>query len=1217
MRNLFTKKWFITLIGVIALSILIWFVGPLIAIAGTTFLASVTSRLTVIAILFLIWIISNLNISLKKRQEINEFSNDLKENADASIVSESKKSDSNKNELSMLKMHFNETLKTLKETQWGGKSGLRNLYEQPWYVIIGAPGSGKTTALINSGLTFPLAKPTGKETVSGIGGTRFCEWLITDEAVLIDTAGRYTTQDSNAAVDASGWHDFLSLLKKQKKQRALNGILITVSMQDILQQNTDEKKFQINSIQKRLQELNTQLGVQMPVYFILTKCDLIHGFEEFFSEMSQEERKQVWGMTFPEETIYDNELQIKTAFLPEYDNLIARVNQRVISRLDEERQDPLKGQILGFPQQMAIVRAPLNEFIVSLFSSTRFYQRIMLRGVYFTSGAQQGEPIDQVKDYFSNTFGLENQSKPHKADNEYSFFLYNLLKEVIFKESGLAGGNVKLEKKFLWLKIASFTGIALMSLLAISLWSISFFANDSRVTQAQKYMSAFYQELTPLKANEDHYKEKETLAALKDIYQASRVYGIDQEDIPFNIQYGLYQGDTLTPLNDAYLNQLNELFIPSISRRLIQQMNNNLDNSELLYQSLKAYLMLGLPERMDKEFVQHWMLFDWQQRYKDKEILRDLNTHLDNALSHLESIRLNDIQIKKVRSILLKIPLPKQIYMNIKQEAKGLGEDYSYEKNVGAYLVNIFTGADKSIPWLYTKEGYQDYFQKNTMTAIKDFLQEDWVLNTRYGELNSTNFKKFYNEVEALYMNDYIRYWDSALLNVKVKEINSFNDFIKLLEISSSEQLPFKKVLADTKENTSLEGFSLKSLSSLPNMPEIPDIPDIKGVEDILDILPSGISSKAYRLKNIIDTGNKVSTMNSSDKTAKKVKKSTIENHVVRHFKPIHQVFQSDEVSNALITQVQAELTELLNLVNRIKRSEDPNEAIFIQVKKYLQGQGFHGKLRTLADRSPEPLKSWLNELSMNIWSVAFKDTHHYINEKYKADVYSFYLERLHHRYPLFKQQKDEITLSDFATFFKPKGIEDQFFIDYIKPFIYINGDHWKERSVNGIQVGFSPEYITQLQRASLIRKVIFKGGPKPDINFSIKLNSASRYVKKFGFQVGDKKDLFSKKALFNEQNYHWPSQQRRDLVAVFVLLKNKGQIKNRDQIGIGKTGPWSLFRLLDVLDVEPIVGSNTLIIKAKFKKHRAQFQLKPNTNGRMNPFNENLLKTYRCMDHI
>ena len=78
------------------------------------------------------------------------------------------------------------------------------LYDLPWYMIIGPPGAGKTTVLVNSGLNFPLAEKFGKEALRGVGGTRSCDWWFTDQAVLLDTAGRYTTQDSNQQRRRSG-----------------------------------------------------------------------------------------------------------------------------------------------------------------------------------------------------------------------------------------------------------------------------------------------------------------------------------------------------------------------------------------------------------------------------------------------------------------------------------------------------------------------------------------------------------------------------------------------------------------------------------------------------------------------------------------------------------------------------------------------------------------------------------------------------------------------------------------------------------------------------------------------------------------------------------------------------------------------------------------------------------------------------------------------------
>ena len=98
----------------------------------------------------------------------------------------------------VLKDKMKDALTTLKNASTGKGD---YLYDLPWYVIIGPPGSGKTTALVNSGLNFPLSRGATPAAVAGVGGTRYCDWWFTEDAVLIDTAGRYTTQDSDASAD--------------------------------------------------------------------------------------------------------------------------------------------------------------------------------------------------------------------------------------------------------------------------------------------------------------------------------------------------------------------------------------------------------------------------------------------------------------------------------------------------------------------------------------------------------------------------------------------------------------------------------------------------------------------------------------------------------------------------------------------------------------------------------------------------------------------------------------------------------------------------------------------------------------------------------------------------------------------------------------------------------------------------------------------------------
>ena len=196
-----------------------------------------------------------------------------------------------------LRERFEEAVATLKQQRRSGHS----LYDLPWYVIIGAPGSGKTTALLNSGLKFPLEQRVGKGALRGVGGTRNCDWWFTDEAVFLDTAGRYTTQDSDAASDSAGWKEFLALLRKYRKRRPVNGVILTISAQDLMTQGDAGREAHVEAARRRLNELNRELHIQLPVYLMVTKCDLVAGFTEYFDDLTQEGRAQVWGVTFPYE----------------------------------------------------------------------------------------------------------------------------------------------------------------------------------------------------------------------------------------------------------------------------------------------------------------------------------------------------------------------------------------------------------------------------------------------------------------------------------------------------------------------------------------------------------------------------------------------------------------------------------------------------------------------------------------------------------------------------------------------------------------------------------------------------------------------------------------------------------------------------------------------------------------------------------------------------
>lgn len=341
-------------------------------------------------------------------------------------------------ELSALRAGFEKAAALAAATTFQGPDGKpRHVHELPWFVIIGAPGSGKTTALVNSGLGFPLPLAEGNHAVQGVGGTRNCEWWFSDEAVLLDTAGRYTTQDSNRAADAAVWFGFLALLKQFRPHLPLNGVLVTVSASDLMLWDKKEHSRYAAHVRMRLEELHAALGVRIPVYLLVTKTDLIAGFTEFFDALDAAGRAQIWGTTF-EHGAEPAPEELARRYEKDFSALEQHLHSEMLDRLHEERDLQRRAAIYRFPQQFHVIGPLLREFLGVAFNYRQDHQAPMLRGIYFTSGTQQGSPIDRVLGAIARSFNLSRDTLAAPTGAGRGYFLGALLRDLVFREMGLA-----------------------------------------------------------------------------------------------------------------------------------------------------------------------------------------------------------------------------------------------------------------------------------------------------------------------------------------------------------------------------------------------------------------------------------------------------------------------------------------------------------------------------------------------------------------------------------------------------------------------------------------------------------------------------------------------------------------------------------------------------------------------------------------------------------
>src|SRR5271167_11105 len=399
----------LSVVGALVLSALVWLAGPLVFIGDAEPFEGVVTRFVIIFVILLIVVGSIVWRIVARRR------------AAAAIAEAMTKPAEEESDAPILKEKMEDALSTLKRT---GKSSASALYDLPWYLIIGPPGAGKTTALINSGLKFPLAGDTAAKAVQGVGGTRYCDWWFTDAAVLIDTAGRYTTQDSDAKVDRRSWLAFLEMLGKNRPRQPINGVILAISIADIINLPPAEVTAHADAIRKRLNELHEELKVDFPVYAVFTKMDLVVGFTQYFADLDEAKRQAVWGATFQT----SNRRANNVAKVPEeIDLLIQRISERMPERLQEEPDLRSRAILFGFPAQLGAIRKPIADFLNRVFEPTRYQTTAILRGFYFTSGTQEGTPFDAVIGALQKSYGVQSLGGVGFSGTGKSYFLHDLM----------------------------------------------------------------------------------------------------------------------------------------------------------------------------------------------------------------------------------------------------------------------------------------------------------------------------------------------------------------------------------------------------------------------------------------------------------------------------------------------------------------------------------------------------------------------------------------------------------------------------------------------------------------------------------------------------------------------------------------------------------------------------------------------------------------------
>jgi len=1168
LRTLLFRRWLVTLIGCLLLALVVFFLGPVVAIAGTVPLESLTARLIVIALILAVWAGATAFAAWRGRRNDRAMVDGLTAGPGGGAAAE----------IALLRERLEATLRHLKKAP--GADGSRHLYDLPWYILIGPPGSGKTTVLTKSGVNFVGADGRGAETVRGIGGTRNCDWWFGEQAILIDTAGRYTTQDSDQDADRTAWLGFVDLLKTYRPRQPINGALVMMSLVDLAAMSETDRRGHGRAVRERLTELRERLGVDFPVYVVFTKLDKAAGFVEFFDDLSREERRQVWGATLP--IVADRSApQLSSVTSEQLEQLMARLSDRMFQRLQEEADPRRRILIHSFPAQLASLRLIAEEFLDIIFTPSRYERTALLRGVYLSSGVQEGTPVDRIMGMLARSFGLPAVRAAALAGGGRSYFLGDLLEKVIFAEARLVGSDPKVERRMMWLRRGVYAASAAAVVLAIAAWSIGTVDNLALIRQDEQQLQPYREAVAPFADRQ--VQDVDFRAIVPALDKLRDLAGIDRPSAPILAHLGLYQGAKLDAAGQQkYRRALNSWLLPRLMLRLAELLNVNGDQPDIQYQLLKAYLTLGgEAAHFDRAFVTQLFAANWAASYplpQDEPLRQALGHHLDALLAApLVDAAIDRPLVDRVRRNLSQMPLAKRAYVAISEsnESRALPQ-WRLIDHTGPAADRVLTRRSgkpltDGVPGIFTHDGFYHVFLPKFADVAHSIADEHWVLGGNAP--SEAEVKSIDQSVLQLYEQDFINHWDQMLGDLTIVPFKNNAEAAEIVGVLSGPTSPFKTLFSAVVAET-----------QLTRPPEEAAVGAM--------VAPG----KAAAAQNSLAGAERFAKAAGFVPAGQAVPGAAVE----AHFKPL---------AAFVGTGGPAPIDDLVRTLNdtylQLNRMAAPGQDLIHGGASADSGAA----LRTLkadAAHLPAPLSGMVASIGQGTQSLTTAGVRDQIRADWNSAIASFCQQALEGRYPIKRGADIDVTLDDFVRLFAPGGQLDSFFNNSLKPFVDVSHGTWHWQSGDGGPVGLSDDVLVQFQHAARIRESFFgAGGAQPALHYRITPVTLDAGTSQAVLEINGQSITYAHGPLQSSQVV-WPAPNGADQARLALLPVNGAPGGS-----VSATGPWAWFRLIEQARIEAGAARDGIRIVFRIGEHAVSYDVQ--AGSVLNPLTLQDLNDFRC----
>lgn len=1124
--------FWIILIAFIA-TILIIFVSPYLFES----LKSLTLRMLIgISVFFgtaLSLLLYTLFVKDEFKQKIRNIREQLKRKKEYSSITGEKIQD--------LKIRFNEAMRILKNSSIYKNKQIAG-YELPWYLMVGSGKEGKTSILENSGLDFPLNINYDNRSVTEVGSTKSFQWYFAEHAIFIDMPGNYVS-NNRSEEDLILWESFLKLFGRKRWKRPINGILLTISVDTLMEKNEKGLEQYAKDLRDRFDEISHAFVSNIPIYLLVSKVDNIIGFKEYFAGISEEEKEEVLGVTFDEE-----ENSIDTSVIqPELEALLQRLNSTVLDKVNREWDTDARSKILLFCNEFSALFEKLNMFVDIGFAKTRYRKPLMLRGIYFTS-VPNGNELPVSQEFEKSTLA---SIQPQKG-----MFIQKVLSDIIFPEADIIKMDTNYKKNQRIKHIGALVASVLIVAIAIIYWVQDFNSRLDSLDKSEKAMLKYDNTRAMISDKSDF---KEILVALNQIKKLQNEHKDNMSNSIWKVAY-FKVSDRNKMIEDHYKEALEYILLPRIAEFIEEQVLASIGDYDLTWESIKAYTMLKNEERRDKDFLIGWLATAWSHLYPNMNATQnDLNMHFSNLLDYgFSPYELREETLAISRKQLLEFGQEALVYKELKNEAQDKNlRDFRFSEALGSYAT-AFEGSDHIIPGFYTKKGFEDVIIADGKELIKKLVANNWVVGYST-ELSDAELNVMYTKVQNYYFIDYKKHWVAALSSLKIPNYKSISEINNQLTVLTSGTSPIIGVLHALKENTLIYTPAEK-------------------LQIKVNATHKSGQAASIASKNAIEK-------------AKKIINNTNVKNIREYFSVYNNLLGKDNKPTPKLETALLKLNNVYQKMTAIYGSVTPEKDAYTIVTDRVAGR--HEPIIMQTSSLPRPVDKWFKTALKNDWEYLLSRTKKHISNQYAHDVLGYYNDKIRGRYPLVKKsKKNDIRVQDFEEFFKKNGILDTFYQNYVSTFVKLDARRgtYKYRTIDGSNMRISKNFMNAMLNVESIRKIFFTSkGDFLGTSFYLKPYSLGRKLSRMEFHY-DENYIAYEHGPIKSRKIVWPAESLNNIAKFSMFNIDKERV-----VEDIKEGEWAFFKLVDKFNKRGHKirrGTDSIIIEHKKDRYSGSFTL-------------------------